>query len=317
MRIQELWRYPVKSMAGERIETAEVTEAGIAGDRKVLVVGPGDRIITSRTPPRLLGLRATLAPDGDVLVDGKGWDDPEIAEAVRAAAGPKAHLVRYDGPSGSTSLPLLIGTDGAFEQRAWTPTPAPQHRRRRRGGATERGWPGHRLRSARHRGPRQLRSRCVMTTRTTGHPGAGPVGAPAHRVGVRGADGARLRGGHRGPDRGGRSGGAAGDRGDLAGGAHHPGEVLVDRELVGQLGVEGGHDHASLPGHDAFLPMGSWQRLDIGATPANGAWTEKGGLRVSEGDRSANLTPFVYGVLSLPPLRCILPPSRVDRRMRS
>ncbi|MGH8569719.1 MAG: MOSC N-terminal beta barrel domain-containing protein, partial [Gammaproteobacteria bacterium] len=39
MWIQELWRYPVKSMAGERLESAEITRTGIVGDRRVLVVG--------------------------------------------------------------------------------------------------------------------------------------------------------------------------------------------------------------------------------------------------------------------------------------
>ena len=166
MRIQELWRYPVKSMAGERTLSVEVTEAGIAGDRMVLVVGPGDRIITSRTHPRLLGLRATLAPDGDVLVNGTRWDDPEIAEAVRGAAGPKARLVRYDGPERFDVLPLLIGTDGAFEQLGV------DHRRLRPNivvggvdGLAERGWPGHRLRvGGVVASVVKLRSRCVMTT---------------------------------------------------------------------------------------------------------------------------------------------------------
>jgi len=32
-RVQELWRYPVKSMAGERIAESEVTSRGVAGDR--------------------------------------------------------------------------------------------------------------------------------------------------------------------------------------------------------------------------------------------------------------------------------------------
>lgn len=166
MWIQELWRYPVKSMAGERIESAEVTEAGIAGDRVALVAGPGGRIITSRTHPRLLGLRGRLGPDGQPLVNGKPWDDPEIAEAVRAAAGPKAHLVRYDGPERFDVLPLLIGTDGAFEQLGV------DHRRLRPNivvggveGLAERGWPGHRLRvGGAIASVAKLRSRCVMTT---------------------------------------------------------------------------------------------------------------------------------------------------------
>ena len=31
MRVAELWRYPVKSLAGERLEHADVTANGIAG----------------------------------------------------------------------------------------------------------------------------------------------------------------------------------------------------------------------------------------------------------------------------------------------
>jgi len=166
MRIQELWRYPVKSMAGERIESAEVTDAGIAGDRMVLVVGPGGRIITSRTHPGLLGLHAALGPDGEPLVDGKPWDDRAVAEAVRAAAGPQARLVRYDGPERFDVLPLLIGTDGAFEQLGV------DHRRLRPNivvggvdGLAERAWPGHRLQvGAVIASVVKLRSRCVMTT---------------------------------------------------------------------------------------------------------------------------------------------------------
>src|SRR5439155_1306771 len=37
MRVAELWRYPVKSLAGERLERAEPTVDGLAGDRVVHV----------------------------------------------------------------------------------------------------------------------------------------------------------------------------------------------------------------------------------------------------------------------------------------
>jgi hypothetical protein len=147
MWIQELWRYPVKSMAGERLETAELTPTGIVGDRMVLVVGPGGRVITSRTHPRLLGLRGSLGPDGEPLINGKPWTDRESADAVRTAAGPEARLIRYDGPERFDVLPLLIGTDGAFEQLGV------DHRRLRPNivvggvdGLAERTWPGRRLR---------------------------------------------------------------------------------------------------------------------------------------------------------------------------
>src|SRR5437660_613222 len=87
MRVAELWRYPIKSMAGERLQEVAVTAAGLAGDRVVHVSGPGGRIITSRTDPRLLALHATLGADGEPLVDGPLWSAAESAEAVRAAVG--------------------------------------------------------------------------------------------------------------------------------------------------------------------------------------------------------------------------------------
>lgn len=166
MRVAELWRYPVKSMAGERLETALLTETGIAGDRVVHVSGPGGRIITSRTHPRLLGLHGSLGPDGEPLVDRRPWSAPESAAAVRAAVGGEARLVRYEGPARFDVLPLLIGTDGAFEQLGV------DHRRLRPNivigdveGLAERGWPGKRLRiGGAIVSVAKLRARCVMTT---------------------------------------------------------------------------------------------------------------------------------------------------------
>src|ERR1700731_3987940 len=85
MRVAELWRYPVKSMGGERLDEALVGEGGIAGDRAVHVSGRGGGIITSRTPPRRLGSQGQLGQDGEPLVDGPPWSAPESAAAVRAA----------------------------------------------------------------------------------------------------------------------------------------------------------------------------------------------------------------------------------------
>ena len=64
MKVAEIWRYPVKSMAGERLERARVTPLGIEGDRVVHAEDARGRVITARTHPRLLGHRATLNPFG-------------------------------------------------------------------------------------------------------------------------------------------------------------------------------------------------------------------------------------------------------------
>src|SRR3989454_4377808 len=85
MRVAELWRYPVKSLAGERLERAELTVDGIAGDRVVHVRDARGRVITARTQPKLLGLSATLGPDGEPRIGGRPWASGESAAAVHEA----------------------------------------------------------------------------------------------------------------------------------------------------------------------------------------------------------------------------------------
>jgi uncharacterized protein YcbX len=166
MRVAELWRYPVKSLAGERLDAADITPAGIPGDRVVQVYDARRRIVTSRTTPALLGLRATTGPTGEPLVDGVPWTAPEIAEAIERIAGPGARLVRDEGPQRFDVLPLLVATDGAIDALGLD-------RRRFRpnilisgvDGLAERRWPGRRARiGAAIVAFEKLRGRCVMTT---------------------------------------------------------------------------------------------------------------------------------------------------------
>jgi uncharacterized protein YcbX len=114
MRVDQIWRYPVKSMAGEQLERAELLRAGIPGDRELYVVDGGGRIVSARSKPGLLAHRATIAADGDVLVDGIPWYEPEVEAAVREAAGADAQLIPAGGPERFDILPLLVATDGAL-----------------------------------------------------------------------------------------------------------------------------------------------------------------------------------------------------------
>lgn len=111
-RIEGLWRYPVKTLAGEPITEAALTADGVPGDRLVHVRGP-EGVRTSRRHHRLLGLRGTLGPDGQALVNGLPWQSAEALALVRAAAGDDAWLAAYDGPERFDILPLLVATDGA------------------------------------------------------------------------------------------------------------------------------------------------------------------------------------------------------------
>ena len=166
MWVAEVWRYPVKSMGGERLQRAEVSANGIAGDRVVHVRDGRGRVVTARNHPRLLGLHATLGEDGEPLIDGWAWTAAESAAAVGAAAGPGATLARHDGPERFDVLPLLVATDGAIAALG-------VDRRRLRPnvvvagvpGVLERRWPGRRLRIGEVViAMEKLRGRCVMTT---------------------------------------------------------------------------------------------------------------------------------------------------------
>ena len=166
MKVAELWRYPVKSLGGESLVQATVSAAGIEGDRLVHVEDQAGRVITARTHPRLLGLHAALGPDGEPWVDGRPWKASDVADAVRAAAGPGARLVRNIPGDVFDVLPLSILTDGAIDSLG-------VDRRRLRPnilvgsaeGLAERTWPGRRLAiGGAIVGVRKLRGRCVMTT---------------------------------------------------------------------------------------------------------------------------------------------------------
>lgn len=109
-----LWRYPVKTLAGERLSTTTLAADGVPFDRVVQVYGP-EGVRTSRRHYRLLGLHGTLGPDQRPLIDGHPWDSAEALALVKQAAGDDAWLEAYDGPERFDVLPLLVATDGAIE----------------------------------------------------------------------------------------------------------------------------------------------------------------------------------------------------------
>ena len=67
MRVLELWRYPVKSLQGERLDSAMVNADGLEGDRRFAIfdveTGFG---LTARRAPELLFASARWRDDGGV-----------------------------------------------------------------------------------------------------------------------------------------------------------------------------------------------------------------------------------------------------------
>jgi len=108
-RVVSLHRWPVKSLAGERVGALEVDGRGAAGDRAHAVFDTfkgRPRPLTARQAPRMLLWRAAY---GDVPVtlddppsptltapDGRtfGWDDPDLPDALSEDLGRPVTLRR-------------------------------------------------------------------------------------------------------------------------------------------------------------------------------------------------------------------------------
>jgi uncharacterized protein YcbX len=165
MHVDQLWRFPVKSLAGEQLTSVTLTESGVLGDRLIHVRGHHG-VVTARTRPGLLGLAGSTSADGKALINGKPWDDPGVTDAIRQVAGPGVEAVYYEGSERFDVMPLLVATDGGIA--------ALGHNGRRLRpnivvgaveGLIERSWPGKTL----HIGDAvigmlKLRARCVVTT---------------------------------------------------------------------------------------------------------------------------------------------------------
>lgn len=125
-KLIQIWRYPVKSMGGERVGSAVINTNGLAGDRCWAVInGKTREICHAKRWPDLLNYRATLrageqlqasgfedevpdvnvyCPDGDVI-DGRGID---AEESLSAKLGKQVRLAPLAHPSNIDHYRLAI-----------------------------------------------------------------------------------------------------------------------------------------------------------------------------------------------------------------
>jgi uncharacterized protein len=129
VRVAELWRYPVKSLQGERLTSTEVGPEGLAGDRQWALFDVGTGFgLTARRVPDLLFLSGRLRADGRVevvLPDGTVTSDDAVLSdrlgrpvALRAAADAPGER-RYESPhevgeAGEYDWDAFSGARGAF-----------------------------------------------------------------------------------------------------------------------------------------------------------------------------------------------------------
>ncbi|MGH8981322.1 MAG: MOSC domain-containing protein [Acidimicrobiales bacterium] len=124
-RVDALWRYPVKSIGGERVGVLHLDDRGVVGDRRWAVVGRDGKLGSGKTTRRfrrmagLLSFRAETAGDGTVWVhpcDGDRWQvtDPETALAIGAVVGEEVRLLEESAVPHLDAAPVHLITTGAL-----------------------------------------------------------------------------------------------------------------------------------------------------------------------------------------------------------
>jgi uncharacterized protein YcbX len=134
VRVAELWRYPVKSLLGERLDSVRVTPGGFEGDRRFAIydveTGFG---LTARRVPELLFASARLREDGSAEITlpdgGVAQSDDALCEwlgrRVTLRSSDSAVTRRYENPDDfehedSSHWTPFDGADGPFHDSART-----------------------------------------------------------------------------------------------------------------------------------------------------------------------------------------------------
>lgn len=116
LTISEIWRFPVKSVGGEQLSLASVTEFGILGDRGWGIHdGETNTVLTARRAPELLFANARLEgadvridlPDGSSVSSA----DDDVHERLSAWLGRAVELRAAGDVGGTYEVPLDFEND--------------------------------------------------------------------------------------------------------------------------------------------------------------------------------------------------------------
>ena len=128
--VKELWRHPVKSFQGERVEELTLGPGGAAGDRVLAVVDPAaQKVLSAKRYADLLLASARLDGNRVVLTlpDGSehASDDDDVHEALSDWLG---LAVRLEHPPADTVYPMEMYTGMSDEDTPLFDWPGPPGR---------------------------------------------------------------------------------------------------------------------------------------------------------------------------------------------
>jgi len=126
LRVQALWRHPVKSLQGEPLETANFEEDGLVGDRRWGIRDETTgKVLTGRREPTLLLARSRLdesghpeitLPDGTVCNSLGASTDETLSDWL----GRRVRLVEAADQPGATAEYFADATDDTSQAIEWT-----------------------------------------------------------------------------------------------------------------------------------------------------------------------------------------------------
>jgi uncharacterized protein YcbX len=118
--IREINRYPVKSFAGERLDSCDIESYGMRGDRFVAFYdetrSEWQRYFTARNIPNLMNYQARFV-DGEIRVtspDGRafGWDEHLLAE-IQSQTKTELTMSRFKASHPEAQNSQLLSVDGS------------------------------------------------------------------------------------------------------------------------------------------------------------------------------------------------------------
>ena len=119
MQVVDLWRFPVKSLQGERLDRVEVTRHGVLGDRQWGIVDlETGFVLTCRREPRLLEACGRLDGDGGVEVELPGGERTTSNTDLSDWLGRRVELWR-PAASGRATYETPIGADESGQWLTW------------------------------------------------------------------------------------------------------------------------------------------------------------------------------------------------------
>ncbi len=123
--VHALWRYPVKSMGGESVASADLDTRGVVGDRAWAVVTADGKVASGKTTRRfarvdgLLALAARGANDDVEVALPSGAlmriDDPGLPETLATVLGQRVSVARDAGAYHFDAAPIHVVSTASLD----------------------------------------------------------------------------------------------------------------------------------------------------------------------------------------------------------